>query len=174
MMSNNTPDYSSRREFIKCSALLAAAVSVGGASPSSEKRQDTAPAASSSKVIDYHVHYFLGSHGMPDTIEEYAEKRMGIMDYAGVDTSVLFSLHPVNPPTDDATQFTLEFGRQQNDQMSELAKRFPSKFIGSCLVPYLDGKIYLDELQRGVHELGLKGAAIEADWINVIKNEKIL
>jgi predicted TIM-barrel fold metal-dependent hydrolase len=57
---------------------------------------------------------------------------------------------------------TLENCRLLNDYAATIQKEYPGRFIGSAYVPLLEGEAGLDELQRSVDELGLKGVMISS------------
>ena len=78
------------------------------------------------------------------------ERRLQFMDEAGIDMTVLSP----NPLT------SLEQCRKWNDFCSGLVRQEPRRFVGMATVPPLGGKAALDELERAIKELGLKGVHI--------------
>lgn len=54
----------------------------------------------------------------------------------------------------------LEVCRAMNDGRAKVMREYPQKFIPLALVPYLEGRRGIDELQRSVNELGLKGVVV--------------
>lgn len=73
------------------------------------------------------------------------------MDDAGIDMAVL-----------TANSFTggLEQMKRWNNFCAEVVKGHPSRFVGFACVPPLGGKPALEELERAVKELGMKGVHI--------------
>ncbi len=79
------------------------------------------------------------------------EEHFQNMDVAGIDMAVFSCFdHP------------LEDCRLINDRLGDLQKRYPKRIAGLVHVPPLGGKESLRELERGVRDLGLKGAYIDA------------
>jgi aminocarboxymuconate-semialdehyde decarboxylase len=54
----------------------------------------------------------------------------------------------------------LETCRTINDELAKLVQTYPGKFIPMAHVPYLEGRPALDELERSITELGLKGVTV--------------
>ncbi len=54
----------------------------------------------------------------------------------------------------------LETCRTINDELAKLVQTYPGKFIPMAHVPYLEGRPALDELERSIIELGLKGVTV--------------
>ena len=77
------------------------------------------------------------------------DKYLQFMDDAGIDMAVL-SNHARN----------LEDGKKWNDYCASLIKKYPKRFSGFATVPPLGGKPALDELERAIKGLGLKGVHI--------------
>jgi predicted TIM-barrel fold metal-dependent hydrolase len=103
----------------------------------------------------YHVEY---TSGLSFTVDETLLDPSGWlkeMDAAGVDLAVL-SLHLPGPE-----QFSAEVGvpaaRLANDCLAETIAAHPSRFSGIATLPVQDPAAALDELERCVSELGLKG-----------------
>lgn len=78
------------------------------------------------------------------------ERRLQFMDESGIDVAVLSP----NPVT------SLEQCRQWNDFCSGLVQQKPERFVGLATVPPLGGKDALDELERAIKILGLRGVHI--------------
>lgn len=88
-----------------------------------------------------------------------AKKRMEDMDHENVDIQVLSPI-PVTfsywAPAHEAEIMS----RIQNDFIAETVQAFPSRFIGLGTVPLQDTERAIKEMDRCVHELGLKGIEI--------------
>jgi predicted TIM-barrel fold metal-dependent hydrolase len=78
------------------------------------------------------------------------DRRLQFMDEAGIDIAVLSSI-----PIHD-----LEKCKKFNDFCGDLIKQHPERFVGLASIPPLGGKPALDELERSVRDLGLRGAHI--------------
>lgn len=78
------------------------------------------------------------------------ERRLQFMDEAGIDMAVLTS----NPVT------TLDQSRKWNDFCAGVVKAHPKRFAGFASVLPLGGQSALQELERSVKDLGLKGVHI--------------
>ena len=89
-------------------------------------------------------------------LDDYSPARkLADMDRAGVDMSVL----SVNIPTPDMLEPELaERGaRICNDAIAELCQRHPDRFIGIASLPLNDPPSAINELERAVRELDLRG-----------------
>ena len=53
-----------------------------------------------------------------------------------------------------------QIARAMNDGFAELARAYPDRFLPLATLPLQDGVLAAQELERAVHELGLRGAAI--------------
>lgn len=74
------------------------------------------------------------------------------MDEAGVDISVLSCIL--------GWEASLQDCRLINDRSAELQTKFPGRVVGLAHAPVLEGEQALQELDRAVRELGLRGVAI--------------
>ena len=83
------------------------------------------------------------------------ERRIQHMDQLGVD------IHVLTIPAPGADRFegqdAIEIARVANDAIAAIARRHPKRFIGFFTLPTCDVKASLDELERAVNELGLRG-----------------
>ena len=86
------------------------------------------------------------------TYQEAGEvsKRLLFMDESGIDVAAL-TANPVS---------SLEQCRKWNDFCAGLVKAYPKRFVGFASVLPLGGKPAMDELDRAVNGLGLKGVHI--------------
>ncbi len=77
------------------------------------------------------------------------------MDQLGID------IHVLTIPAPGADRFegqdAIEIARVANDAIAAIARQHPKRFIGFFTLPTCDVKASLDELERAVNELGLRG-----------------
>ena len=83
------------------------------------------------------------------------ERRLEHMDRLGVD------LHVLTIPAPGADRFegdgASKIARIANDAIAAIARNHPKRFVGFFTLPTCNVKASLDELDRSVNELGLKG-----------------
>ncbi|MBI2363947.1 MAG: amidohydrolase [Deltaproteobacteria bacterium] len=83
------------------------------------------------------------------------ERRLEHMDRLGVD------IHVLTIPAPGADRFegedAVKIARVANDAIAEIARKHPKRFVGFFTLPTCNVKASLDELERSVNELGLKG-----------------
>jgi uncharacterized protein len=83
------------------------------------------------------------------------ERRVSHMDRLGID------IHVLTIPAPGADRFEGEdavaIARVANDAVAAICRQYPSRFIGFFTLPSSSISASLDELERSVHELGLKG-----------------
>lgn len=87
------------------------------------------------------------------------EKRIEDMDAEGVDIQVLSPI-PVTFSYWAEPEAAEEMAKIQNDFISETVKKYPTRFIGLGTVPLQDVDVSIREMDRCMHELGLKGIEI--------------
>ncbi|MFC1868957.1 amidohydrolase family protein [Thermodesulfobacteriota bacterium] len=80
------------------------------------------------------------------------ETALSHMEECGVDMALIGLATWIEPG--------LKVCRAINDSLAEITRRYPGKFIPLAHIPYLDGRSGIDELERAVNELGLKGVTI--------------
>lgn len=123
-------------------------------------------------IIDWQHHYFpeklwkkLGGKpgevvhvlqgGMPrlSLFEQLyrIDQQLTDMDNGGIDIAVL-----------SCTMQSLEDSRMVNDDLSKVMKNYPDRFVGIALASPLGGKPALDEMERAIKDLGLRGVLIES------------
>ena len=87
------------------------------------------------------------------------EERLADMNSLGVDVQVLSTnAYFYNYEKDSATVTAM--ARECNDYVSQLTKDHPERFSGFCTLPMQNIPAAVAELERGVTQLGLKGAMI--------------
>jgi predicted TIM-barrel fold metal-dependent hydrolase len=72
------------------------------------------------------------------------------------------------------TVASLEVCRQINDEMGKLGKDYPERFIPMAHVPYGEGQSAIDELERAVNDLGLKGVTLVSGLRGMRLDDKTL
>jgi 2,3-dihydroxybenzoate decarboxylase len=99
------------------------------------------------------------ARALQERIADFTEFRIPEMDQAGIDVQVLSTFAPaVQGETDPAR--AIELARANNDFQAEVIREHPARFAGLCSLPTQDPSAAAAELERGVTELGLKGAMI--------------
>jgi uncharacterized protein len=83
------------------------------------------------------------------------ERRLQHMDQYGVD------IHVLTIPAPGADRFEGDAARQMariaNDAIAAIARKHPERFVGFFTLPTCDVRASLDELERAVNDLGLRG-----------------
>jgi len=74
------------------------------------------------------------------------------MSEAGIDVSVLSCLLGWSAPMDEC--------RLINDDLAKVQANYPGKFVGLAQAPVLEGQAAIQEIDRAVRNLGLKGITI--------------
>ena len=92
------------------------------------------------------------------------EERLADMDSLGVDVQVL-STNAVLYSYDKDPVATAAMARDCNDYVSQLTVDHPDRFAGLATLPLQDIPASIDELERCIAQLGLKGAMI-GDHVN--------
>ncbi len=88
------------------------------------------------------------------------EERITDMDAQGVDTQVVSIHTPFFGYHLDGGQ-GVALAREVNDEIAGMTKRWPARFAGLATLPMQDVKAAIDELERAVTVLGLKGAELD-------------
>jgi predicted TIM-barrel fold metal-dependent hydrolase len=90
------------------------------------------------------------------------EQRLKDMDAAGIDVQVLSLTTPGVEQFDAAMGTAL--ARQINDELSEVTKSHPDRFIGYAALAPKDPEAAAEELERTVKDLGFKGWKTHANY----------
>jgi predicted TIM-barrel fold metal-dependent hydrolase len=78
------------------------------------------------------------------------ENHLQFMDEAGIDVAVLSANR----------ELSVEKSRTWNDSCARIIQEHSKRFVGFASIPPLGGKPALEELERAINELGLKGVHI--------------
>jgi len=90
------------------------------------------------------------------------EERLEDMDAQGVDVQVLSIHTPFFGYHLDAEQGR-RLAREVNDEIAGIVRRWPQRFAGLATLPMQDVKSAIEELERAVDVLGLKGAELDTE-----------
>src|SRR4249920_73938 len=88
------------------------------------------------------------------------EERLQDMDAQGVDVQVVSIHTPFFGYHLDPAQ-GLAHAREINDEIAAMTRQWPTRFAGLATLPVQDVKASIDELERAVTVLGLKGAELD-------------
>ncbi len=88
------------------------------------------------------------------------EERLQDMDTQGVDVQVVSIHTPFFGYDLDPGQGRL-LARDVNDEIAEMTRQWPQRFAGLATLPVQDVGAAVEELDRAVHVLGLKGAELD-------------
>lgn len=88
---------------------------------------------------------------------DLAQKRLALMDEAGVDVQVL-SL--TTPALHEMGTAGVEIARRCNDTIAETIARYPGRFQGLATLPVSDPQAAAVELERCIKTLGFKGTVL--------------
>jgi len=88
------------------------------------------------------------------------EERLKDMDEQGVDVQVVSIHTPLFSYDVDSAQGQ-QLAREVNDEIAAMTRQWPKRFAGLATLPVQDVGAAVDELDRAVHVLGLKGAELD-------------
>jgi aminocarboxymuconate-semialdehyde decarboxylase len=88
------------------------------------------------------------------------EERLKDMDEQGVDIQVVSIHTPLFSYDVDSAQGQ-QLAREVNDEIAAMTRQWPQRFAGLATLPVQDVGAAVDELDRAVHVLGLKGAELD-------------
>jgi aminocarboxymuconate-semialdehyde decarboxylase len=88
------------------------------------------------------------------------EERLADMDAQGVDMQVVSIHMPLVSYHLDPAQGR-QLARDVNDEIADMTRQWPERFAGLATLPAQDVPAAIDELDRAVHVLGLKGAELD-------------
>jgi aminocarboxymuconate-semialdehyde decarboxylase len=107
------------------------------------------------KILMRHQGYTI-AWTRPDMFD--IDHRLRDMDQKGIDMRVLTVSTPSVYPWRGQAQVTI--ARHVNDRLAHDCRAHPDRFIGFASLPLHDVEASLKEIDRAVHELGMKGVAI--------------
>ena len=87
------------------------------------------------------------------------------MDEAGVTVSIL---------TDQVQVLGADVARALNDGVAEVEKRFPARFRSAIHLPVHEPQAAVRELERGIHELGLRAVVLLACHLDIQLDNPIM
>lgn len=102
----------------------------------------------------------MRTHFTSPKVRFSTEERLKDMDAQGVDVQVL-SVHPPFYGYHLSSDEGLGLARDVNDEIAALAREHPKRLAGLATLPVQDVKSAIDELERAVTKLGLKGAELD-------------
>src|SRR5262245_18381924 len=88
------------------------------------------------------------------------EERLMDMDEQGIEVHVVSIHTPLFSYHLDATQGR-QLARDVNDEIAGMTRQWPQRFAGLATLPVQDVGTAIDELERAVNVLGLKGAELD-------------
>ena len=88
------------------------------------------------------------------------EERLHDMDEQGVDVQVISVATPLFGYYLEPAQGR-QLAREVNDDIAAMTRQWPQRFAGLATLPVQDVRAAIDELERAVHVLGLKGAELD-------------
>ena len=88
------------------------------------------------------------------------EDRLAEMDSEGTDVQVV-SIHTPLFPYHWETGAAIQASKDVNDEIAGMTKKWPNRFAGLATLPVQDVDASIEELERAVKVLGLKGAELD-------------
>ncbi|WP_223693557.1 amidohydrolase family protein [Leifsonia poae] len=102
-------------------------------------------------------------------LDDVGEARLRMMDEAGIDIQVLSALSSIAQDLPPAQ--SVEVNRQLNDRMAQAVAEHPDRFRAFTALPMSDPVAAVDELTRGIEELGFLGAMIHGQTHGVFLDD---
>lgn len=102
----------------------------------------------------------MRTHFTSDKVRYTLDERLKDMDAQHVDVQVLSTHMPFVGYHLDAAQ-GLALARDVNDEIAAAVRQQPARLAGLATLPAQDVKASIDELERSVTKLGLKGATLD-------------
>ena len=98
------------------------------------------------------------------------QTRLTDMALAGIDIQVLSIPLPGADKLDPKS--AVEICRSANDGIAHFCEGSPDKFVGFALLPVQAGELAIDEFQRSIKDLGLKGAYVHSNTMGKYLDHK--
>lgn len=111
-------------------------------------------------AVQYHFRTLRHPIPPPQTVEEW----MAEVDQVGL-SKVVFTGRDI----ETTTGFKLS-----NDYLAEIGRKYPDRVIGIAGIDPLKGKAALEELERSVQELGLRGASMDPYSMKMLPHDRRL
>jgi aminocarboxymuconate-semialdehyde decarboxylase len=99
-------------------------------------------------------------------------KRLEDMDAAGIDVQVLTLSAPSVDPF--PVEVAAKFSRAVNEEIAEICRAHPDRFMALATLPYLDTDLAIAELEYCVETLGYKGACIGSNINGIRPDDAVL
>jgi len=97
---------------------------------------------------------------MPEQYDEPdLERRIEFLDQHGIDMQVLSTPRASDYSAEDGP----ELARITNDGIAQVVKKYPNRFLGLASIPIKNKAKALDEMDRAINELGLRGICISGN-----------
>jgi hypothetical protein len=96
--------------------------------------------------------------GIVEQLSNLGEKRIKLMDEAGIDVQVLSISSPGTEQLE--ANEAIKIARETNDFLADAVKRYPERFAGFAALPTADPDKAAEELEFRVQKQGFKGAVI--------------
>lgn len=87
-----------------------------------------------------------------------------VMDSAGLDIAVIIYPPMILEGIRAAGMSTIDGVRFVNDELSKLVKEHPDRFVGTAVVDPFSGTVALEEVDRAVTQLGMKGVSMLTNY----------
>lgn len=98
--------------------------------------------------------------GIPPKLRYTPEERLRDMDAQGTDVQVISIHTPLFSYHLEASQGQ-QLARDVNDEIAGMVRQWPTRFSGLATLPVQDVGMAIEELDRAVNVLGLKGAELD-------------
>ena len=125
-------------------------------------------------IINNQSGYWV-AYVIPDSAFDTPEKRLEDMDRHGIDIQVLSASLPGAEPSSLSTspEDVVELARFVNDSIANVVNKYPERFIGVAEIPVTSETDALEEFDRAVNELGMRGVQLYTQMGGLpIDNEK--
>lgn len=109
--------------------------------------------------------FYLGSPSPRATaiierLQDLGERRIQDMDDTGIDMQILMLTSPGVQVFDAATAVAV--AAASNDELAEAIRKYPTRYAGMAAIAPQNPREAAKELERGVRQLGLKGAILNS------------